>query len=136
MKQCASGYLCQFILHSLFAEGNEIRGIKYITVFPGPGKQFPSEASEDAELKGSGYPPDSDERRKKVFRKEDMFRLEQQLTRIVKGGAKLYLEGEIASAQEVAWACMVNEEAVYMPDYVLDESGRIAELRYDRVRQI
>lgn len=82
------------------------------------------------------YPSDSEERSEKVFRKEDMFRLEQQLTRIVKGGTELYLEGERASAQEVAWTCMVNEEAVYMPDYVLDESGRLAQLRYDRVRQI
>ena len=71
-----------------------------------------------------------------MFRKEDMFRLEEQLARAEKGGAKLYLEGERASAQEVAWTCMINEEAIYMPDYVLDESGRIAELRYDRVRQI
>ena len=76
------------------------------------------------------------ERREKVFRKEDMFRLEEQLARVVKDGAELYLEGERASAQEVAWTCMVNEEAIYMPDYVLDDSGRIAQLRYDRVRQI
>lgn len=71
-----------------------------------------------------------------MFRKEDMFRLEEQLERFVEGGAKLYLEGQRASAQEVAWACMVNEEAVYMPDYVFDELGRLDELYYDRVRQI
>lgn len=76
------------------------------------------------------------ERREKVFRKEDMFRLEEQLERFVEGGTKLYLEGQRASAQEVAWACMVNEEAVYMPDYVFDELGRLDELYYDRVRQI
>lgn len=84
----------------------------------------------------SGHLSGDTERREKVFRKEDMFRLEEQLERFVEGGAKLYLEGQRASAQEVAWACMVNEEAVYMPDYVFDELGRLDELYYDRVRQI
>ncbi len=57
-----------------------------------------------------------------------------RLEGIARGGADLYLEGRRVSAAELAWTYCVNEEAVYMPDYVLNQDGRLTELRYDRVR--
>lgn len=68
-----------------------------------------------------------------MLRKNEMHGMREHLETIEKSGTVLYLDGKQTTADEVV-ACCVNEEAVYMPDYVLDESGRLAQLRYDRVR--
>ena len=61
--------------------------------------------------------------------------MKEHLEGIEKSGAALYLEGKRMSAEELAKVCCVNEEAVYLADYVLDEAGRLTRLCYDRVRQ-
>ncbi len=67
---------------------------------------------------------------------DDVLRdMKERLEKAAKGGTELYLDGRPVSADELAWACCVNEEAVYMPDYVLSQDGKLAQLRYDRVRQ-
>ena len=48
-------------------------------------------------------------------------------------GVDLYLEGEPASPEEIARKFFVNEDTVYMPDFVTDEDGTLQEVRYDRV---
>lgn len=71
-----------------------------------------------------------------MLQKDDQQDMKERLEEIVKEGAELYLDGKRVSAEELAQSCCVNEEAVYMPDYVTDQEGRLTQLRYDRVRQI
>ncbi len=71
-----------------------------------------------------------------MLQKSTMHGIKEHLEEIEKSGADLYLDGRRVSAAELARSCCVNEEAVYMPDYVLDEAGRLTQIRYDRVRQI
>lgn len=61
--------------------------------------------------------------------------MREHLEKAAKDGAELYLGERRVSAGELAWACCVNEEAIYMPDYILGRDGRLAQLRYDRVEQ-
>jgi len=70
-----------------------------------------------------------------VYQKDALNNMKERLDKIVEKGADLYLDGRRVSAAELAWACCVNEEAVYMPDYVTDQDGKLTQLRYDRVRQ-
>lgn len=54
------------------------------------------------------------------------------LEKISQNGVSLYLNGHSATPDEIA-DCCVNEEAVYMPDYVTDELGVLKEIRYDKI---
>ena len=45
----------------------------------------------------------------------------------------MYLEGSPASPEEIARRFFVCEDAVYMPDFVMDEQGRLREVRYDKI---
>jgi hypothetical protein len=47
-------------------------------------------------------------------------------------GIALYLNGHSATPDEIA-SCCVNEDTVYMPDYVMDEAGKLKEVRYDKI---
>ena len=49
-----------------------------------------------------------------------------------KEGVKLYLNGVPSTTEYIVNNC-VNEDTVYMPDYVTDGRGRIKEIRYDRI---
>ncbi len=49
-----------------------------------------------------------------------------------KKGVALYLNGRSATPDEIASRC-VNEEPLYMPDYVMDEAGILKEIRYDEI---
>ena len=69
-----------------------------------------------------------------MLQKDEMMDMRLYLEKIEQSGADLYLEGRKTTAVELARTCCVNEEAVYMPDYVLDEAGRLMQLRYDIVR--
>lgn len=71
-----------------------------------------------------------------MVKKESMHGLREHLEKIEKSGADLYLDGRRIGAGELARTCCVNEEAVYMPDYVLDDAGRLTQIRYDKVRQV
>ncbi|MCL2252907.1 MAG: hypothetical protein FWC09_00540 [Lachnospiraceae bacterium] len=54
------------------------------------------------------------------------------LKEISKYGVSLYLDGKEASPDEIADHC-VNDEAVYMPDYVMNDNGSLKEIRYNKV---
>lgn len=69
-----------------------------------------------------------------MLQKNTMHDMREHLEGLAKEGTDLYLEGRKVSAAELAWAYCVNEEAVYMPDYVVNQDGRLTQLRYDRVR--
>ena len=69
-----------------------------------------------------------------MLRKEELQDMRERLEGIARDGADLYLDGSKVSAAQLAWVCCVNEETVYMPDYVTNQDGRLTELRYDKVR--
>jgi len=56
------------------------------------------------------------------------------LTNISDMGITLYLNGKAATPEEIA-VCCVNDspKSMYMPDYVLDDKGKLKEIRYDKV---
>ena len=58
--------------------------------------------------------------------------LKSQLEKLEKEGTKLYLNGAPSTTEYIVDHC-VNEDTVYMPDYVADENGKITEIRYDRI---
>ncbi len=64
------------------------------------------------------------------YEEEQAFK--KKLENISKSGVCLFLEGEPATPKQIAERC-VCEESVYMADYVIDETGALKELRYDRV---
>lgn len=66
-----------------------------------------------------------------MYEKEGQ-RLREKLESVRKSGVSLFLEGKPASPKTIADKC-VREDAIYMADYVLDEDGRLKELRYDRI---
>ena len=55
-----------------------------------------------------------------------------QLKKWEESGVRLYLDGVPATSENIEQNC-VNENAVYMPDYVTDREGRVTEIRYDRI---
>ena len=54
------------------------------------------------------------------------------LSKINEKGITLYLDGRMATPDEIA-DCCVNDKPMYMPDYVLDDKGTLKEIRYDKV---
>lgn len=48
-------------------------------------------------------------------------------------GVALYIDEHEATPHEIIHTHCVNEESVYMPDYVLDERGELVEIRYHKV---
>lgn len=58
--------------------------------------------------------------------------LKSQLEKLEKKGVKLYFDGAPSSTEDIVKKC-VNEDTVYMPDYVTDENGKLKEIRYDRI---
>lgn len=58
--------------------------------------------------------------------------LKSQLEKLEKKGVKLYLNGAPSTTEYIVKNC-VNEDTVYMPDYVTDENGKVKEIRYDRI---
>ena len=62
----------------------------------------------------------------------DCSALNLRLRTMENAGVRLYLDGIPASPKKIAKQC-VNEESLYMPDYVTDNEGKIKEIRYDRI---
>ena len=65
--------------------------------------------------------------------KEDVARLEQSLKKYKRQGTHITLEGEEYPISKIAQACMAEEEGTYMGDYVFDDSGKLVELRFDKI---
>ena len=66
-------------------------------------------------------------------RKEDVAKLEQRLKEYRRQGTRITLEGEEYSISKIAQACMAEEEGTYMGDYVFDDSGKLVEIRFDKI---
>lgn len=58
--------------------------------------------------------------------------LQDNLEVMRKNGIALFLEGEPSTPLEIAGKC-VQEDSCYMADYVMDDSGYLTEVRYDKV---
>jgi hypothetical protein len=56
------------------------------------------------------------------------------LKSISEQGVKLYIDGKLATADEITRRCVNEKKTAYMADYVLDNEGNLAEIRYDRVK--
>lgn len=63
----------------------------------------------------------------------DKLLLIDELSKAANEGATLYINGEIAPPETIAECCM-EEAAVYMPDYVVDEFGVLKEIRFDKIK--
>ncbi len=58
--------------------------------------------------------------------------LKSHLEDLEREGVKLYLNGVPPTTEYIIRNC-VEEDTVYMPDYVMDGNGKIKEVRYDRI---
>ncbi len=56
-----------------------------------------------------------------------------QLTEYYRRGVKVSLGGVRMPVSRIARICAVREEGKYMGDYIMDESGELTEIRFDRV---
>ena len=56
-----------------------------------------------------------------------------ELSKAANEGAVLYINDKIAPPEIIAECCM-EEAAVYMPDYVMDERGTLKEIRFDKIK--
>ena len=53
---------------------------------------------------------------------------ERMLEQMEQEGVGFYLNGKKTAPREI-----MREKAVYMPDFVMDEEGKLCEVRYDEV---
>ncbi len=67
-------------------------------------------------------------------KEEEMKSMECKLENILHQGIELFMDGQPASPAGIVDR-FVKEEAVYMPDFVLDENGILKQIRYDRVME-
>lgn len=63
---------------------------------------------------------------------KDSDSLLKRLKKWEEAGIRLYIDGTPTSSESIEQIC-VNEETLYMPDYVTDKEGKIKEIRYDRI---
>lgn len=66
-----------------------------------------------------------------IFQKLDVLLLELESLQGV--GISIWLDGKELKTIDPSDAVMVSEEDNYMRDYVLDDGGRVTELRFDKV---
>lgn len=60
--------------------------------------------------------------------------MRDELENVAYGGIELKLYGKYADAHDIASVCVFCEDNDYMRDYRRDDSGRISELNFDRVK--
>lgn len=58
--------------------------------------------------------------------------IRMQLQKVQEQGVCLYMDDQPASPDEVACK-YVQEQSVYMPDYVLNEMGILEQVRFDKI---
>ena len=66
-----------------------------------------------------------------IFQKLEVLLLELESLQGI--GITIWLDGQKTSPIDASNAVLVNEEDNYMRDYVLDDGGRVRELRFDKV---
>ena len=76
------------------------------------------------------------EKAKNLFRDMGSLRTdtwEKLLEQMEEAGVGFYLNGRRATPKDIIDKCSLREKAVYMPDFVMDDEGRLKEVRYDEV---
>ncbi len=58
--------------------------------------------------------------------------IRMQMQKVQERGVCLYVDDHPATPEEVACKC-VQEQTVYMPDYVLNDMGVLEQVRFDRI---
>lgn len=58
--------------------------------------------------------------------------VKKRLHKYEEAGIKLYLDGNLSDADHIYHQC-VREDTEYMADYVMDEQGKVKEIRYDEI---
>lgn len=66
-------------------------------------------------------------------KKEENLRTE--LKRYKRRGIRLLLNGYESTPRAIEKACTVEEEKVYMRDYIQDEKGRVSKISFDIVEK-
>lgn len=59
-------------------------------------------------------------------------RMQEYLEQLQKTGAEFFVDGEAVLPTEAVNRTL-REESVYMADYILGESGKIAQIRFDKI---
>ena len=62
-----------------------------------------------------------------------LYTWERMLEQMEQEGVGFYLNGKKTAPREIIRTCCMREKAVYMPDFVMDEEGKLCEVRYDEV---
>lgn len=65
-------------------------------------------------------------------KENDAISINKRLRKWEEAGIRLYLDGAPTSSEDIEKNC-VNEETLYMPDFVTDENGNLKEIRYDKI---
>lgn len=65
---------------------------------------------------------------------EDQWDIYSKLSYFAQKGIALYVDNRSASPEEALRCYEVHEKHTYMPDYIYNESGKLTELRLDRVQ--
>lgn len=65
--------------------------------------------------------------------KETQKKMKTDLSRNLRQGSLLYLDGRLAAPKKIS-EHVAKEPGVYMADYVMDDAGVVKEIRYDRIR--
>ena len=59
----------------------------------------------------------------------------EELLKYERYGIPMKIDGIPASPLQIATAHMVQEDSVYMRDYILNEEGHVKELCFDKIKQ-
>lgn len=59
--------------------------------------------------------------------------MKEMLTAYYRQGVRISLNGVRMPASRIARICAVREEGSYMGDFIVDENGRLKEVRFDRI---
>lgn len=61
--------------------------------------------------------------------------LKKELKVYQKNGIQLFMDGNPSTPKDIAKACLIAEGGGYMRDYTEDETGRIARVDFDLIRE-
>lgn len=69
-----------------------------------------------------------------LYGREQFASLLRELDAYRNNNVRLLLDGKQSTPFEIANACTIMEEGCYMRDYVGDESGKIVEVGFDKIK--
>lgn len=79
--------------------------------------------------------PDTKDISRKKQRKQVKTALQRELKEYDRQGVSLWLDGILSNPREISKAHKIEEEGVYMRDYVQNEGGGIEAIKFDSIRK-